>query len=104
MLSRTLEYWEGLLDDASKLIESLRAELFESRAEIQKAIGEKESAESELLHAKLKWDQMRATVGFIIITTLCKIEGLALIACCLLWTCQRIFAHLPWQKDLTQHT
>ena len=33
LLSRTLEHWEALLKDASKLIESLRAELFKSRAE-----------------------------------------------------------------------
>jgi hypothetical protein len=41
-----------LLDDAFKLIESLRAELFKSRAETQKAIGEKERVESECIHAK----------------------------------------------------
>jgi hypothetical protein len=52
-----------LLDDAFKLIESLRAELFKSRAETQKALGEKERAESELIHAKLKMDQMRATAA-----------------------------------------
>jgi predicted nucleic acid-binding Zn-ribbon protein len=49
-----------LLDDAFKLIESLRAELFKSRAETQKALGEKEKAESECIHAKLKLDQMQA--------------------------------------------
>ena len=46
MLSRMLEYWEGLLDDAFKLIESLRAELFKSRAETQEVLGEKEKAEA----------------------------------------------------------
>ena len=60
ILSRTLEYWEGLLDDVFKLIESLRAELFKSRAETQKALSEKERAESEYIHAKLKLDQMQA--------------------------------------------
>ena len=60
MLSRTLEYWERLLDDAFKLIESLRAGLFKSRAEAQKALGEKEKAESECIHAKLKLVQMQA--------------------------------------------
>ena len=50
-----------MLDDAYKLIESLRAELFKSRAETQEALGEKERAESKLIHAKLKLEQMRAT-------------------------------------------
>jgi hypothetical protein len=59
-VSRTLDHWRGLLDDAYKLIESLRAELFKSRAETQKALGEKERAESECIHAKLKLDQMQA--------------------------------------------
>ncbi len=59
-IPRTLEYWEGLLDDAFKLIESLRAELFKSRAETPKALGEKEKAGSECIHAKLKLDQMQA--------------------------------------------
>ena len=35
-------------------------ELFKSRAEAQKALGEKEKAESEFIHAKLKLDQMQA--------------------------------------------
>jgi hypothetical protein len=34
--------------------------LFKSRAETQKALGEKEKAESECIHAKLKLDQMQA--------------------------------------------
>jgi len=42
-----------LLKDASKLIESLRAELFKSRAE-------KEQAESERIHAALKLAQMQS--------------------------------------------
>ncbi len=49
-----------MLDDAFMLIESLRAELFKLRAETQKALGEKERAESECIHAKLKLDQMHA--------------------------------------------
>jgi hypothetical protein len=49
-----------LLDDAFKLIESLRAELFKSHSETQKALGEKEKAESECIHAKLELDQMQA--------------------------------------------
>jgi hypothetical protein len=48
-----------LLDDAFNLIESLRAELFKSRAEKQKALGEKEKAESECIHARLKLKQMQ---------------------------------------------
>jgi len=63
IVSRTLDHWRGLLDDAFKLIENLRAELFKSRAETQKALCEKERAESELIHAKLKMDQMRATAA-----------------------------------------
>ena len=38
IVSRTLDHWRDLLDDAFKLIESLRAELFKSRAEAQKAL------------------------------------------------------------------
>jgi hypothetical protein len=38
IVSRTLEHWRDLLDDASRLIESLRAELFKSRAEAQEAL------------------------------------------------------------------
>ncbi len=60
IISRTLDHWKDLLDEAFKLIESLRAELFKSRAGTQKALGEKEKAESECIHAKLKWDQMQA--------------------------------------------
>jgi hypothetical protein len=51
-----------MLNDAFKLIESLRSELFRSRAETQKALGEKEKAESECLNAKLKLDQAQATL------------------------------------------
>jgi hypothetical protein len=51
--------WEGLFDGAYKLIESLHAKLFKSRAETQKSLGEKEKAESECIHAKLKLDQMQ---------------------------------------------
>jgi transposase len=51
-----------MLDDAFKLIESLRAELFKSRAKIQKALGEKEKAESERINATLKLDQAQATL------------------------------------------
>jgi hypothetical protein len=57
---RTLDHWRELLDDALKLIESLLAELFKSRAETQNALGEKERTESECIHAKLKLDQMQA--------------------------------------------
>ncbi len=63
IVSRTLDHWRELLDYAFKLIETLRAELFKSLAETQKALGEKERAESELIHAKLKMDQMRATAA-----------------------------------------
>ncbi len=52
-----------MLDATFKLIESLRAELFKSRAETQKALGKKERAENELIHAKLKMDQMCATAA-----------------------------------------
>jgi hypothetical protein len=48
-----------LLDEAFKLIKSLRDELFKSRAETQKALDEKKKAERECIHAKLKLDQMR---------------------------------------------
>ena len=78
IVSRTLDHWRDLLDDAFKLIESLRAELFklrseaqealaESRAETQKALAEthnalaeKEKAEGERLHAVLKLGQTQA--------------------------------------------
>ena len=60
IVSRTLDHWKDLLEDACKLIESLRAELFKSRAETQKALAEKEKAESEHLHAALKLDGVRA--------------------------------------------
>jgi hypothetical protein len=59
-MAGTLDHWRDLLDEAFKLMESLRAELFKSRAETQDALGEKEKAESECIHAKLKLDQMQA--------------------------------------------
>ena len=49
-----------MFDDAYKLIENLHAKLFKSRAETQKLLGEKEKAESECIHAKLKLNQMQA--------------------------------------------
>ncbi len=60
IVSHTLDHWRGLLDDAFMLIESLREELFKSRAETQKALGGKQKAESECINAKLKLDQMQA--------------------------------------------
>ena len=60
VVSRTLDHWREMLDDAYKLIESLRAELFKSRAETQKALGEKEKAESECINATLKLDQAQS--------------------------------------------
>ena len=60
IVSRTLDHWSDLLDDASRLIERLRAELFKSRAETQKALAEKEKAEGELLITALKLDQTKA--------------------------------------------
>ena len=44
-------------NDAFKLIESLRAELFILRAETEKALREKKNAEQESLHATLKLEQ-----------------------------------------------
>ena len=41
IVSLTLDHWSDLLDDTSRLIERLRAELFKSRAETQKALAEK---------------------------------------------------------------
>ena len=38
IVTRTLDHWKDLLDEAFKLIESLRSELFKSRAETQKAL------------------------------------------------------------------
>ncbi len=58
IVSRTLDHWRALLDDAFMLIESLRAELFKSRAETQKALGEKQKAERECINVKLKLHQM----------------------------------------------
>jgi hypothetical protein len=60
IVSRTLDHWKDLLEDAFKLIDSLRTELFRSRAETEKAIREKEQAESDRLHATLKLDQTQA--------------------------------------------
>ncbi len=60
ILSRTLDHWRELLNDVFKLIKSLGEELFKSRAETQKALGKKEKAESECIHAKLKLNQMQA--------------------------------------------
>ena len=57
LVSRTLEHWETLLKEASMLIESLRAELFKSRAETEKALREKKNAEQKSLHATLKLEQ-----------------------------------------------
>ena len=54
IISRTLDHWRELLDDAFKLIESLRAELIKSRDETQKALDEKERAERECIHARIR--------------------------------------------------
>ncbi len=62
ILSRTIDHWRELLDYAFKLIESLGAELFKSRTETQKALGEKEKAESECIPCKLKLYQMLAQI------------------------------------------
>jgi hypothetical protein len=43
-----LWHWETLLNDAFKLIESLREELFKSRAGTQKVLSEKENASTLL--------------------------------------------------------
>jgi hypothetical protein len=59
---RSSDHWRDMLDDAFKLIESLRAELFRLSAETQKALCEKEKAESECINAKLKLDQAQATL------------------------------------------
>ena len=48
------ESWEGLPIDDSKLIESLDAELFKSRAATKKALAEKEKAQSECTNATLR--------------------------------------------------
>ncbi len=49
-----------MLNDAYKIIESLRAELFKSRVETQTALGEKEKAESECLNC---WEARQCTAG-----------------------------------------
>ena len=51
-----------MLKEASKLIESLRAELFKSRAETEKALRELEKAEHESIHATLKLEQTQVKV------------------------------------------
>jgi hypothetical protein len=63
IVSLTLDHWRDMLDDAFKLIESLRSELFRSRAETQKALGEKEKAESECINTKLKSRTRASTSG-----------------------------------------
>jgi hypothetical protein len=63
IVSRTLDHWRALLDDAFMRIENLSTELFKSRAETQKALAEKEKAERECIHAKLKLDQMQANLA-----------------------------------------
>ena len=67
IVSRTLDHWKDLLEDAFKLIDSLRTELFKSRAETEKALSEKEAAETEKeaaeterVYAKLKLTQAEA--------------------------------------------
>ena len=60
IVSRTLDHWKDLLEDAFKLIDNLRAELFKSRAETQKALAEKDKAEGDRLYAALKLDQTQA--------------------------------------------
>ena len=44
IVTRTLDHWKALLNDASRLIENLREELFKSRAEAGKALGDSEEA------------------------------------------------------------
>ncbi len=63
IVSHALDHWREMLNNTFKLIESLLAELFKSRAETQKALGENKRAESECIHAKLKMEQMRATAA-----------------------------------------
>ncbi len=53
IVSRTLDLWRDMLNDADKLIESLRAELFKWRAKTQKALVKKQKAESGDIHATL---------------------------------------------------
>jgi hypothetical protein len=67
IVSRTLDHWKDLLEDAFKLIDSLRTELFKSRTELFKsraeteiALSEKEAAETERVYAKLKLTQAEA--------------------------------------------
>jgi hypothetical protein len=92
IVSRTLDHWREVLDDAFKLIESLRAELFKLCAETQKALGEKDRAESECFHAKLKMEKMRATAAQNAFQqadqqySMRKAKGQ--ITSCLLWVCQ----------------
>ena len=51
---RTLDHWRDLLDEAFKLIESLRAELFKSRAEAQQALAESRAETQKVLAEKGK--------------------------------------------------
>jgi hypothetical protein len=44
IVSLTLNHWRDMLNDAFKLIKTLRAELFKSSAKTQQALGEKEKA------------------------------------------------------------
>ena len=74
IVSRTLDHWKDLLEDACKLIDNLRMELFKSRAETEKsraetaksraetdkALLEKTAAETERVYAKLKLTQAEA--------------------------------------------
>ncbi len=53
----TLDHWKDLLQDACKLMDSLRTETFKSRAETEKALREKHAAETESVYAKLKLEQ-----------------------------------------------
>jgi hypothetical protein len=62
IVSLTLNHWKHMLNDAYKLIDSLRTELFKLRSETQKALGEKEKTESKCINAKLKLDQAQATL------------------------------------------
>ncbi len=59
VVSRTLDHWRNMLDDAYKLIESLRAEVFKSRAQTQKALSEKEKAENDCLNRNPHWIRRR---------------------------------------------
>ncbi len=60
VVSRTFDQWRDMLNDAYKLIKSLRAEHFESRAKTRKSLGEKEKAESYCLNATFSLDLTQA--------------------------------------------